>query len=126
MPLVCVSIKLILSFFSRICTVFNPQYKEALSKSVFSISLRWSAVARLFLISSMLFSLKEYADQGQEDEKEKRQKASEEQHSSRIPQDDLRLRQPQPYKIKGLRNLVLFVQLNFLVGIWALCGESFQ
>lgn len=42
----------------------QPQYREALTKTAFDISIQWSGVARLFLISSMLYSLK---DAGEKD-----------------------------------------------------------
>jgi hypothetical protein len=62
------------------------QYKEALIKTSFDISLQWSAVSRLFLVSSMIYSLKDAAERD---------------------------------RLSGST----FIQMNYMVAIWALVGE---
>ena len=68
------------------CLLAFIQYKEALLKTSFDISLCWSAVSRLFLVSSMMYSLKDAAERD---------------------------------RLSG----TTFIQMNYMVAIWALVGE---
>lgn len=42
--------------------LFVSQYQQALNRTWLDASLQWSAVARLFLISTMIYSLKDAAE----------------------------------------------------------------
>ena len=57
--LVFVLIGLMSSLFEGI---FDVRYQEAFKRSAFDISIQWSAISRLFLISTMIYSLKDAAE----------------------------------------------------------------
>ena len=42
--------------------IFSIQYQDAFKRSAFDISLQWSSLSRLFLIASMIYSLKDAAE----------------------------------------------------------------
>ena len=42
--------------------IFDVRYQEAFKRSAFDISIQWSAISRLFLISTMIYSLKDAAE----------------------------------------------------------------
>lgn len=66
--------------------VQEAQFYMSYNAPLLNISLEWSALARLFLISTMVFSLKDASERG---------------------------------RLTGST----FIQLNFMVGLWALFGE---
>ena len=57
--LVCVLVGLVSSLFEGL---FDIRYQEAFKRSAFDISIQWSAISRLFLISTMIYSLKDAAE----------------------------------------------------------------
>lgn len=75
--LVCVGI--VSSFMEGL---FNIRYQKEFTRTWFEISLQWSAVSRLFMISTMVYSLKDAAERD---------------------------------RLTG----TTFIQLNILIGIWA-------
>lgn len=78
--LIIVLIGLISSLFEGI---FDVRYADAFKRSAFDISIQWSAISRLFLISTMIYSLKDAAERD---------------------------------RLTG----TTFIQMNVLVGSWAL------
>lgn len=71
-----------------VCLENGLQYGSALRKTMFDSSLQWSAVSRLFLIATAIFSLKEAAE------------------ADRLSRGNT------------------FIQLNLMVGAWALLGKG--
>lgn len=57
--LVCVLAGLMSSLFEGL---FDIRYQEAFNRSAFDISVQWSAISRLFLVSTMIYSLKDAAE----------------------------------------------------------------
>ena len=58
----CLTIVLMGIFSSLFEGIFDVRYADAFKRSAFDISIQWSAISRLFMISTMIYSLKDAAE----------------------------------------------------------------